>query len=186
MSEPKGRSAEDYYESAAAAMEAGGLTEAIVSLEQACRLEPDNPVYREKLAEARQRATQVADDARVDDEGLPQSLSPARRLGGRVAFGLVCVGLVGSIFYATRAAPRPQNHAETYAKVAPFQTLYRAEDGSWHGILGEDWADASGEARQGRCDAVAAALPSEGFGMVSLQSRDGYAVSCFAGRSMPQ
>ncbi len=164
--------AKKYFEIGCIDLQRGQLDKAIKALEMAVRFEPQNPVYKRKLKEARDK------HRKKSGSDLDLEISPAaKRMAVLVTIALMA--LFVSWLELGNKEPPPENMAEKYKNVANFRILFQSSEGVWNGILEENLAKKSLEEQRKRCKKIAAQLPKGKLKhFVTLHAQDGVSISC--------
>lgn len=169
--------AERHFADGSAAYGRGDLTEAIVNLQAAVRLDPGNAEYQQMLNDVRSRASEVTEEARAPGERA-KGLSPERRRFGLMLMAASLVGLAAVWTWRLWPEPPKENLADQYEEVADFAELYQTPNGGWYGVVDEEWGDYEVSARLTRCDTIASQLAGDSDAVVVVTTTDHVMLLC--------
>lgn len=156
----------------------GDVERAVLLLDEASRLDPNDPLYPRYVQQVREKIEKQRQDQPTLPVAVPAAPSSTRKR-------ILLIVLIGGVALLTAwGVTRPGTPstaldvAQQHSELAPFTRLSAAPGGGWIGAVDQPLAAMDELKRQEWCRGILSALPRADQPSLLLRSTDGQVVAC--------
>ncbi len=156
----------------------GDVERAVLLLNEASRLDPNDPLYPRYVEQVREKIERLRQDQPTGPAVSPVAPSSTRN---RLLLAAVIAGVAVLTAWAVTRPGTPSagpDVAQQHADLAPFTRLSAAPGGGWIGAVDQALASMDEGQRQEWCRGILSALPRADQPSLLLRSTDGQVVAC--------